>query len=133
MLTGLTFLLAATSFPGETVALSAPHVQLAIGYRIVGRQLEAVDADNEFLEGESLVLWSAIAGVPAGFVEHVWLRDGVEVDRQYLPVGSGRRWRTWSRHRAQAGHYQVLVIGPDGTVLGRTTFDVLGFEEGQGC
>jgi hypothetical protein len=133
MLTGLTFLLAATSFPGEPVALAQPHVELAVGYRIVGRQLEAVDADNEFLEGESLVLWSAIAGVPAGFVEHVWLRDGVEVDRQYLPVGSGRRWRTWSRHRAQAGAYQVLLIGPDGSVLARSSFTVIGFDEDPGC
>jgi hypothetical protein len=133
MLTGLTFLLAATSFPGESVALSKPHVELAVGYRIVGRQLESLDADNEFLDGESVVLWSAIAGVPAGFVEHVWLRDGVEVDRQYLPVGSGRRWRTWSGHRVQAGDYQVLVIGPDGSVLGRTAFRVTGFDEGEGC
>ena len=133
LVTGLTFLLTATSFPGEPVSLGNPHIDLRVGYRLVGRELEPVEEDNEFLDGESLVLWTAIAGVPAGFVEHVWLRDGQEVARQYLPVGSGRRWRTWSRHEVQPGMYQVLVIGPDGSVLGRKSFNVTAFDECEGC
>ena len=70
-----------------------------------------------------------MAGVPAGFIEHVWTRDGVEVARQVLPVGSGRRWRTWSRHTVKPGGYEVAVIGPDGSVLGVTRFDVAELEE----
>jgi hypothetical protein len=135
LMSGLSFILAATSFPGEPVNIATPHVELGVGYRIVGRKLEPVEADNAFVDGENVVLWSAIAGVPAGFVEHVWLRDGVEVARHYLPVGSGRRWRTWSRHKVLPGHYEVQVIGPDGSALGRTSFEVgaLELEEVPNC
>lgn len=132
-MTGLGFLLSATSFPGEPINLPAPHVELSVGYRVAARQLVPVEANNEFLDGETVVTWTAIAGVPAGFVEHVWLRDGVEVARHYLPVGSGRRWRTWSQHEVKAGSYQVVVIGPDGTALARTNFVVFGFDDFEGC
>ena len=97
-MTGLAFLIAATSYAGELAVLPAPHVKLAIGYHIVDRQLERVDADHVFVEGDRVVAWTSVAGVPAGFIEHVWSRDGVEVARQVLPVGSNRRWRSWSRH-----------------------------------
>ena len=71
---------------------------------VVGRQLETRRrATTSSSTGESVVAWTAVAGVPAGFIEHVWSRDGVEVARQCLPVGSGRRWRTWSRHTVEAG------------------------------
>ena len=123
-MTGLAFLIAATSSPGELISLPAPHVELGIGYHVHDHQLEAVDGDNVFVAGERVVAWSAIAGVPHGFVEHVWSRDGVEVARQVLPVGSGRRWRTWSRHTVAAGSYEVRVIGPDGSVIGLTRFSV---------
>lgn len=135
-MTGLAFILSATSFPGEPVSLPAPHVEMAVGYRVVNRQLERVDADNVFLDGETLVVWSAVAGVPAGFVEHVWLRDGVEVARHYLPVGSGRRWRIWSQEKVTPGLYTVQVIGPDGSALARRTFIVEGYDEADddlGC
>ena len=123
-MTGLSFLLNATSFPGEVVLASSPHVDLAVGYKVVDRQLESAPDDNIFIAGETVVAWSAIIGVPSGFVEHVWTRDGVEVARHYLPVGSDRRWRTWSRQRVLPGDYEVRVIGPDGTALGKTSFMV---------
>jgi hypothetical protein len=123
-MTGLAFLLAANSVPGELISLPAPYVELGVGYRVVGHELEALDGDNVFVAGEKVVVWSALAGVPAGFVEHVWTHDGVEVARQVLPVGSGRRWRTWSRHTVAAGRYEVRVVGPDGSVLGTARFTV---------
>lgn len=125
-ITGLAFLLAATSYPGELAAPASPQVELAVGYQLVGRELEALDGDNVFFAGEQVIAWSAIAGVPAGFVEHVWSRDGVEVARRTLPVGAGRRWRTWSRHVVEEGSYDVRVIGPDGAVLATTSFVVAG-------
>jgi hypothetical protein len=131
--TGLMFLLTATSFPGEVVLASSPHVQLTVGYEVVNRQIEALPGDHVFLDGEMVVAWSAIVGVPSGFVEHVWMRDGVEVARQYLPVGSNRRWRTWSRVTVQPGRYQVRVIGPDGTALGQTSFLVAELPDDHGC
>jgi hypothetical protein len=131
--TGLMFLLTATSFPGEVVLASSPHVHLTLGYRVVDRQVEAAPADHVFLDGETVVAWSAIIGVPSGFVEHVWTRDGAEVARQYLPVGSHRRWRTWSRLTVQPGSWQVRVVGPDGTVLRQTSFLVAEPADHHGC
>lgn len=127
-ITGLAFLIAATSYAGELAILPAPHVKLAIGYNVVDRQLEPLEADHVFVEGDRVVAWTAVAGVPAGFIEHVWTRDGIEVARQVLPVGSHRRWRSWSRLTVKPGSYEVRIIGPDGTVLGKTRFEVAELE-----
>jgi hypothetical protein len=124
-MTGLSFLLSATSYAGEVVLASSAHVDLAVGYRIVGRELQSAPEDNLYLAGETVFAWSALIGVPSGFVEHVWTRDGAEVGRFVLPVGAGRRWRTWSRQKVAAGDYEVRVIGPDGTALSRTSFSVV--------
>ena len=130
LVTGLSFLMMASSFPGEPEPAPEPEADLQIGYRVIGRELAAIDGDNLFVAGEAIVAWTSVAGVGAGFVEHVWYRDGVEVARHYLPVGSGRRWRTWSRHRASEGAYQVRVLGPDGRELAKSTFEVIALE---GC
>ena len=54
----------------------------------------------------------------------MWLRDGREVARHYLPVSNGRHWRTWSRHKAAAGSYRVIVKGPDGKEYAAASFEV---------
>ena len=124
LISGLSFLLAAASFPGEVAVSATPEVELAIGYRVKNRLLEAVDGDNVFLDGDKLYAWTAVSGLPSGFIEHVWYRDDVEVARHYLPVGAGRRWRTWSRHEVSPGQYQVQVLGPDGALLRDISFTV---------
>jgi hypothetical protein len=123
-MTGLSFLMATTSFPGEVVEATRPEVELAVGYKVKNRRLETVDGDNLYLDGDKVVAWSAVSGIDAGFIEHVWYRDRVEVARHYLPVGTGRRWRTWSRHTVIAGAYQVQVLGPDGALLSEVEFSV---------
>jgi hypothetical protein len=123
-ISGLSFLLATASYPGEVALSAAPEVELAVGYRVKDRVIESVDGDNVFLDGERLVAWTAVSGLPAGFIEHVWYRDGVEEARHYLPVGPGRRWRTWSRHEVRLGDYRVKVLGPDGTLLKDIAFSV---------
>ena len=123
-ISGLSFLLASTSFPGEVSVAASPEVDLAIGYKVKHRELEALDGDNVFLEGDKVVAWTAVSGVRDGFIEHVWLKDGEEFARHYLPVGAGRRWRTWSRHEVESGAYQVKVLGPDGTLLKEVSFEV---------
>jgi hypothetical protein len=128
-MTGLAFLIAATSYAGELAVLPAPHIKLAIGYHVVDRRLQSMELDHVYVAGDRVVAWSELAGVPAGFIEHVWTRDGVEVARQVLPVGSGRRWRSWSRHTVKEGTYEVRVIGPDGTVLATSRFYVANLEE----
>jgi hypothetical protein len=123
-ITGLSFLLASPSFPGEVSVASEPEVELAIGYKIRNHLLEAVDGDNLFLDGDRVYAWTSVTGLRSGFIEHVWYRDSVEVARHYLPVGAGRRWRTWSRHEVQVGDYHVRVLGPDGALLKDITFSV---------
>jgi hypothetical protein len=124
LMTGLSFLLATASFPGELVESAGPEVELAIGYKVKNHQLETVDGDNLFLDGDKVVAWTSVTGLDSGFIEHIWYRDKVEVSRHYLPVGAGRRWRTWSRHQVSPGQYQVQVLGPDGKLLSDIEFTV---------
>ena len=133
-MTGLAFFLAATSFPGEVVFAATPHVEIEVGYRRRSADVDFARApsDHIFLRGETVHVVSAIAGVPAGFVEHVWTREGKEVGRHVLPVGTGRRWRAWSHQKVKPGSYEIRVIGPDGTALGKTSFlvaDPASFED----
>jgi hypothetical protein len=123
-MTGLSFLLATASFPGEVATAATPEIELAVGYKVKNRQLEALDGDNVFLDGEKVIAWTSVIGIDAGFIEHVWYRDDVEVARHYLPVGTGRRWRTWSRHQVSPGDYQVQILGPDGKLLRELSFSV---------
>jgi hypothetical protein len=123
-MTGLSFLLATAAYPGEVADTPAPEVDLAVGYKLKNRELETVDGDNLFLDGDKLIAWTSVSGLGSGFIEHIWYRDNVEVSRHYLPVGAGRRWRTWSRHQVSAGEYQVQVLGPDGALLRDISFTV---------
>jgi len=131
--TGIAFLLGSTSFPGEPAASPSPVVEIAAGYRVINRKLEPVEADNVFVASDIVVVCTLLVGVQAGVIEHVWRRDGIEVARHYLPVGSDRRWRTWSRHRVDPGEYEVSVIGPDGMFLTKTAFTVAAEDEDEGC
>jgi hypothetical protein len=123
LMTGLAFFLSAASVPGEVAFSATPQVRLAIGTQVKDRQLIEKRSGNVYRAGETVVAWTEITGLSSGFVEHVWLRDGQEVARHYLPVSHGRRWRTWSRHQAAAGNYQVIVLGPDGKQCASAVFE----------
>jgi hypothetical protein len=121
LMTGLDFILNARAFAGERAAGRSSSI--AVGRRIVNREVVGGEnPESPFRAGEMVYAHSAVAGQGAGFVEHVWTCDGVEVARHYMPIGTDRRWRTWSRHRLQAGDYVVEVFAPDGRSLGRHTF-----------
>ena len=120
-MTGLEFLMSARAFAGERV--STPVATLTLARRIVNR--EPVDGETPFAAGEQVYAHSTVAGHGAGFIEHVWTRDGVEIARHYMPVGDDRCWRTWSRHRLEAGRYAVEAFGPDGHRLSATSFAVV--------
>ena len=124
LMTGLAFFLSAASLPGEVELNTTPQVRLTIGTQVKDRQVVEKSAGNTYRAGETVVAWTEITGLSTGFVEHVWLRDGQEVARHYLPVSHGRRWRTWSRHKAAVGGYQVIVLGPDGKQCATTSFEV---------
>ncbi|HXJ21255.1 MAG TPA: DUF2914 domain-containing protein [Polyangia bacterium] len=120
-MTGLEFLMSARAFAGEPAA--APVATLTLGRRIVNR--EPVDGERPFSAGEQIYAHSTVAGHGAGFIEHVWTRDGVEISRHYMPVGDDRCWRTWTRQRLSAGLHAIEVFGPDGRRLAATTFTVI--------
>jgi len=124
LMTGLAFFLAASSFPGELAAPTAAQVRLVVGTQVKNRQIVEGRAGRDYRPGETIVAWTEIVGLSTGFVEHVWLRDGQEVARHYLPVSSGRHWRTWSRHKATPGSYRVIVKGPDGKEYAAASFEV---------
>jgi DUF2914 family protein len=124
LMTGLDFILNARTFSfGGAGADNNRPAPIAVGRRIVNREVVGGESpDCPFRAGEVLYAHSAVAGQSAGFVEHVWFCDGVEVARHYLPIGCDRRWRTWSRHRLQAGDYRIEVRAPDGRSLATHTF-----------
>jgi hypothetical protein len=120
-MTGLEFFAAARAFPGEPAHTRS--ATLTLGRRIVNR--EVVGAEHPavpFMAGEQIYAHTAVSGHGDGFIEHVWVRDGVEVARHYMPIGDDRRWQTWSRHRLEAGAYTVEVFGPDGKRLASKSF-----------
>jgi hypothetical protein len=120
-MTGLEFIATARAFAGEPIA--AREVTLDVGRRIVNSELAGgATAGVPFSAGEQVYAHTTISGHGAGFIEHVWLRDGVEVARHYMPVGDDRRWRTWSRHRLGPGAYRVELYGPDGRCLAAKSF-----------
>ena len=122
-MTGLEFLMSARAFAGEPA--HAPEATLTLGRRIVNR--EPIDGDapgRPFAAGEQVYAHTTVAGHGAGFIEHVWTRDGIELARHYMPVGDDRCWRTWSRHRVEPGRTTVEVFAPDGRRLAGRTFFV---------
>jgi hypothetical protein len=122
-MTGLEFLMSARAFAGERT--HAPLATLTLGRRIVNREAIDGDAPNRpFTAGEQVYAHTTISGHGAGFIEHVWTRDGVELARHYMPVGDHHRWRTWSRHRVETGRTTVEVFAPDGRRLASLTFNV---------
>jgi Protein of unknown function (DUF2914) len=115
-MSGLEFLMAARAFAGER--LSARNATLAIGRRIVNREVVGRESpESPFRAGDSVYAHTTVSGHGAGFIEHVWTRAGVEVARHYLPTGDEHAWRSWSRHRLEAGEYAVEVLAPNGTRL----------------
>ncbi len=60
-------------------------------------------------------------------VEMVWKRDGAVKSRVRLDVGTGKGWRTWSRHTVGArdvGAWTVEVRAEDGSLLDTLSFEV---------
>ena len=121
LMTGLQFLLDARAFAGEPD--QSRSAEIAVGRRIVNREVVGGESpESPFRAGELVYAHSTVAGQGAGFIEHVWSCDGVEVARHYMPIGRDRRWRTWSQHVLAPGDYVVEVFAPDGRCLARHRF-----------
>ena len=63
-------------------------------------------------------------------IEHVWLQDGIEVDRIALNIKGGREagYRAWTHKQNfpenPAGHWQIKVLTEAGQMIGMLQFDV---------
>jgi hypothetical protein len=99
------------------------EAELTLASSVAKRQAQPLP--EEVHAGDVVYAFTQITGPGGGFVEHVWLRDGKEVARHYLPVGQSKRWRTWSRHTVTSGEYKVEVLGADGKQLQEAVLKVL--------
>ena len=94
-----------------------------VGTGVRDRQL--VGRGDRFAEGSQLWFWTQVeGGQPGDQIDHVWLREGVEVSRIRLGIG-GARWRTQSNKMLRAGasgNWAVEVRDTAGRVLAHVEF-----------
>jgi hypothetical protein len=110
---------------GITLSQQLDHQQ-----RTPGLSLDQIDATT--LKREGLYAWTAVRA-PRGLreqIHHLWLHQGVEVDRVTLDIRGGRDegYRAWSRKRNfptdPVGRWQVQVVTDSGQLIGQTRFTV---------
>jgi hypothetical protein len=110
---------------GITLSQQIDHAQ-----RTPGASLDQIDAIT--LKQGGLYAWTAVRA-PRGLrerIQHVWLHNGVEVDRITLDIRGGRDegYRAWTRKRNfpadSVGRWQVRVVTDSGQLIGLTRFTV---------
>ena len=92
-----------------------------VGTSVANRKL--VGQSDRFTEGTEAWFWTRVEGGRGGeAIEHVWLRNGVEILRIPLRIG-GARWRTHSAKTLRApGDWAVEARDDSGRVLARGEF-----------
>jgi cytoskeletal protein RodZ len=92
-----------------------------VGTSVANRKL--VGRSERFTEGTEAWFWTRVEGGKGGeAIEHVWLRNGVEVLRMPLRIG-GAGWRTYSAKTLRApGDWAVEARDDSGRVLARGEF-----------
>lgn len=109
---------------GASARADKPEVKLVIGTSVEAREVLPFGENEGPGAGDSVYAWTQLKGFSGDSIDQVWLRDGAEVARHTLTVGSPRRWRTWSHHRVRAGAYEVRVLAADGSELAKQAFTV---------
>lgn len=98
--------------------------------RAPGRSLRELSAAQ--LNGQGLYAYTAI-NAPLGLQEriwHVWMHDGVEVDRIAIDIRGGRKegYRAWTHKQnfppRPEGRWQVKVLTDAGQMIGTLRFQV---------
>lgn len=118
--------------PPATLWLTRVAVTQAVdmAHLAPGASLNELSANQ--LRARGLYAYTAIKA-PLGLnerIEHVWLHDGVEVDRIALDIKGGREagYRAWTHKQNfpanPAGHWQVKVLTEAGQMIGTLDFDV---------
>ena len=125
MLTMLTtFVMLATATPANDVAADKPDVQLTLASGVENREAVPFEEGHSPSPGDNVYAWMLIKNFSGDSIDQVWTRDGVEVARHKLSVGSPRRWRSWSHQRVRAGAWEVRALAADGSELAKQTFTV---------
>jgi hypothetical protein len=118
--------------PPATLRLIGITLSHQIDYeqRTPGASLSQIDAAT--LKREGLYAWTAVRA-PRGLreqIHHVWLHQGIEVDRITLDIRGGRDegYRAWTRKlnfpTDSVGRWQVRVVTDSGQLIGLTRFTV---------
>jgi hypothetical protein len=125
MLTILTTaVMLATVAPANDVTADKADVQITLGSGVENREAIAFEEGHSPSPGDTVYAWMLIKNFSGDSIEQVWTRDGTEVARHKLSVGSARRWRSWSHQRVRAGTWEVRALAADGSELAKQTFTV---------
>jgi hypothetical protein len=120
MMKRLFIALALTFVPLSAIAQPAAEIKAAKGIE----KREPVDEGTTFAAGDTVYAWTRVTDAAGTKVTHVWKRDGKEVWKASLRVGS-KRWTTNSRRKMiKAGSWTVDVLAEDGSSLGTVSFTV---------
>lgn len=105
------------------VASSLSITEYGVGTAVENREL--VGQSDRFTEGTRVWFWTRVQGGALGdTIDHVWLREGVEVMHISLEIG-GPNWRTYSTqtlHAGLAGDWATEARDAAGRVLVRSDF-----------
>ena len=106
--------------PMSASAQPAAEIKAAKGVE----KREPVDEGSTFAVGDTVYAWTRVTDAAGTKVTHVWKRDGKEVWKASLRIGS-KRWTTNSRRKmSKPGAWTVDVLAEDGTALGTVSFTV---------
>ncbi len=107
--------------PASPALLSIP--KHGVGRNVVNHEL--VGRAERFSVGSRVWYWTLVeGGTPGMRIDHVWMREGVEVARVPLRIGSSH-WRTKSYKSLKPGsegNWAVEARDEDGHVLARREF-----------
>jgi hypothetical protein len=134
LLAVLTFTLAATSVRAEDKEPAAEKPAAAKTNTGDGAKAEvkaATGIENKMPTGEGtsfkakekVFVWSEVTGAAGQEVEHVWKRDGKEVNRAKFSIGA-KRWRMNSRVPSAAKGAYVVEVMLGEQKLGEVSFTV---------
>ena len=120
MLRRIALVISLLAAPASAFAQPAAEIKAAKGIE----KREPVDAGTTFAAGDTVYAWTRVTDAAGTKVTHVWKRDGKEVWKASLRIGS-KRWTTNSRRKmSKPGAWTVDVVAEDGTSLGSVAFTV---------
>lgn len=123
LLTAVTLSVALPALADDKPAAAAGEASAVVKAATEIQNREPVGEATQFKKGDKIYVWSQLRNLEGQSIDHVWKKDGKELYRAHLDVGS-KSWRTNSRRQnAQPGSYVVEVMQGE-TQLGSIAFTV---------